>query len=113
MDLFQFLEGPTKLKSDAVDFFSVLEQMGHCPIAVGIEFHSCQVLSDYSLIAMEFGLVKLSLNPTILYNFGTVSHHLFLEKAVEKVMQKALEEADYLDCWESGFRPENCICCAC
>nr|GFC52549.1 hypothetical protein [Tanacetum cinerariifolium] len=54
-------------------------------------------------------LKKPSLDPTILNNFRPVSNIPFLGKVIERVvasqLQRVLEEADYLDPFQSGFRP--------
>lgn len=54
-------------------------------------------------------LKKPSLDLTILDNFHPVSNLSFLEKIVEQVvmqqLQRVLDEANYLDLFQSGFRP--------
>ena len=54
-------------------------------------------------------LKKPSLDPTNLNNFRPVSNIPFLGKVIERVvatqLQRVLEEADYLDPFQSGFRP--------
>lgn len=54
-------------------------------------------------------LKKPFLDPSILDNFCLVFHLSFLGKMVEKVvalqLQRSLKEMDYLDTFQSGFRP--------
>lgn len=56
---------------------------------------------------MNYTTKGTTVDPIILDNFHLVSKLPFLGKVLEKVavqFQRILEEADYLDCFQSGFR---------